>query len=211
MSLEQNGQNQTPPQKVGKTNRQKPIIIAAGIFIFILIAATALIFLIYPYLDRDREEISLLVGPDQNLVKVTLEGIRMDTQANQPVILLKEEGGNTYLPIWIGAAEAIAISLELSGTETPRPMTHDLMVDVLEALGTAADSVIITKVEENTFYAALRLRDREGNLVEVDSRPSDGIAIAVRTSCQILVTEDLLKSHGVEVEADDQQFERLRI
>ncbi len=193
---------------------RKLFIIAASIALFVLIAAAALVFLAFPYVDRDRmaasEEI-LLVEEDQNLVELTLQGVMMDNQINQPVVLLKEEDGNKYLPIWIGTSEAIAISLELAGTKMPRPMTHDLMIGVLEGLDASVDSIIITKMEQDTFYAVLRLRDRNDHLLDIDSRPSDAIAVAARVQCQIMVVQEVLDSSGIEVDPAEDQFERLRI
>lgn len=192
-----------------ETKRDKLAITIASLSIFLIVAGITGIFFLYPYLTRNEVKNSLQSG--QNLIAVTLEGIKMDTQTNMPVILLKEKEGNRYLPIWIGAPEAIAISLELSGTKTPRPMTHDLIVNIFETLGITVDSAIITSVKENTFYATLKLKDKNGNLIEIDSRPSDAVAIAVRVHCQILVSKDVLESNGIEVKPVEKKFKSLNL
>ncbi len=219
MQMEKNSQNSGGqiPRKDKKSNRLKLVIIAVAVSVFAIIIGAAFILLAHSYLARNiggeekEEERVSIVDPERSLVKVSLEGVRVDTYANQPVILLKEEEGNKYLPIWIGAPEAISISLELSGTKMPRPMTHDLMANVLHSLGAKVDRVVITSLEEDTFYSALILEDSEGNFIEVDSRPSDAIAIAIRVSCQILVDEEVMEYNGIEAEPAEEQYERLRI
>ncbi len=195
-------------------HRKKLLIVAASISAFIIIIGTGLIFLFLPSLRNGQnlvsEELSLLIDPDQKLVNVSIEGIKMDTHANQPVILLKETDGNKYLPIWIGTAEAFAISLELTGAKMPRPMTHDLIRDVFDSLDATVDSVVVTAIRDDTYYAAIRLTDQNGDIIEIDSRPSDAIAIAVRVLCQIMVSEDVLESSGIEIEEAEGQYEPIR-
>ncbi|HEX2029662.1 MAG TPA: bifunctional nuclease family protein, partial [Nitriliruptorales bacterium] len=106
------------------------------------------------------------------MIEVELVGVRVELPANQPIVLLKEKTGPRYLPIWIGAVEATAIAFALQGVETPRPLTHDLFVDVLEDLGVRLESVHVTELREGTFYAELHFV-QNGRNHTVSSRPSD--------------------------------------
>ena len=138
--------------------------------------------------------------------EMELLGVRVEMPANAPMVLLRErsESGRT-VPIYIGAPEATAIALALDGVTTPRPMTHDLLRDVLEDLGTDVERVVVTELHEKTFYAELHLR-REGEAHVVSSRPSDAIALAVRTGTPIYVDESVIDEAGyreAEAEADD--------
>ena len=134
------------------------------------------------------------------MVQVRIASLALDPRSNQPVIILKpldeEPGDGRLLPIWIGHPEATAILLALEGVEPPRPMTHDLMKSMLEALDSYVERVEITRVEEGTFYAALILRGEERTRV-VDARPSDSIALAVRMGAPIFVAEEVLEAAAV--------------
>ncbi len=144
------------------------------------------------------------------MVQVGIASIAVDPRTEQPVIILKplqdESEHERLLPIWIGHPEATAILLALEGVETPRPMTHDLMNGVLAATGHYVERVEITRVEEGTYYAALFLRG-EDSLHAIDSRPSDAIALAVRTGAPIFVAEDVLDSSGIVDESIDEDAE----
>lgn len=133
-------------------------------------------------------------------------GVRVEMPANQPMVLLREVIGQRYLPVWIGAAEASAIANAQDGVLPPRPLTHDLMVDVLQALGHRLSAVHIVKLEKGNFHANLVI---DGT--EISSRTSDAIALALRTGCDIFCTEAILDEAGIEVpeEADD-EVERFR-
>ncbi|MBB5789506.1 bifunctional nuclease domain-containing protein [Jiangella mangrovi] len=120
-------------------------------------------------------------------------GVRVEMPSNQPIVLLREVGGDRFLPIWIGAVEATAIAFAQQGVVPPRPMTHDLFKDVLDAAGITLEQVRITEVRDNTYYAELVL---SGGL-EVSSRPSDSIALALRTGSPIYASEPLLDEAGV--------------
>jgi uncharacterized protein len=120
-------------------------------------------------------------------------GVRVEMPSNQPIVLLREVGGNRYLPIWIGAVEATAIAFAQQGVVPPRPLTHDLFKDVLEAMGTALEQVRITEVRDGTYYAELVFSGG----VEVSSRPSDSIALALRTGSPIYAEDMLLEEAGV--------------
>lgn len=133
-----------------------------------------------------------------------LVGVRVELPANQPIVLLKESNGPRYLPIWIGAVEATAIAFALQGVETDRPLTHDLIVDVLASLGQRLDSVRITGLREGTFFAELVLVDADGIEVEVSSRPSDALAIAARLpGTRVFGATEVLDEAGVELDEDE--------
>ena len=135
-----------------------------------------------------------------------LVGVRVELPANQPIVLLKERDGTRYLPIWIGAVEATAIAFALQGVETSRPLTHDLIVDVLAATGQHLDEVRITDLRDGTFYAELVLTDRNGDTVEVSSRPSDAIAIAARMPDVALYSVSaVLDEAGVELDEETEE------
>lgn len=138
------------------------------------------------------------------MIEVELVGVRVELPANQPIVLLKEKTGSRYLPIWIGAVEATAIAFALQGVETPRPLTHDLVVDVLTDLGVNLEAVHVTELKEGTFYAELRLV-RDGKAHVVSSRPSDAIAIASRLDdIPIYASEDVMDEAGLEIEAAEE-------
>jgi uncharacterized protein len=142
------------------------------------------------------------------LVKpVDVLGVRVEMPTNQPIVLLRERQGERYLPIWIGAAEATAIAYAQQGVEPPRPLTHDLMKDILDALGHRVTEVRIVELKDKVFYAVLVLDGR----IEVSARPSDAIALALRTETQIVVAEDVLEEAGVALtQEEDDEVEKFR-
>jgi bifunctional DNase/RNase len=117
----------------------------------------------------------------------------MDPVTNMPIVVLKDLNGNTILPIWVGIYEANAIALEIEKVSTPRPMTHDLIKTLLLGLGTGIRKVVVSELKDDTFYAVIWL-DKDGDLISVDSRPSDALALALRLDCPIYVDESVLKS-----------------
>ena len=129
-------------------------------------------------------------------------GVRVEMPSNSPIVLLRESAGERYLPIWIGAVEATAIAFAQQGVVPPRPLTHDLLKDVLDGLGVALTSVHITEVKDSVFFATLHLSSG----VEVSARPSDAIALALRTGTQIVAADELLDEAGVIV-PDEQEDE----
>ncbi len=147
------------------------------------------------------------------MIPVTLVGVRVEVPSNQPIVLLREDDGARYLPIFIGAPEATAIVYALQGMETPRPMTHDLFVTVLEEFSLDLTEVAIVGLEEGTFYAELVLR-REDGVHRISARPSDAVALAVRreTPVPIVVDEAVMDEAGVlfEEEQDEDQIEEFR-
>jgi len=122
-----------------------------------------------------------------------IRGLMMDPITNMPIVILKEAAGNSILPIWVGVSEANAIALEIEKVSTPRPMTHDLLKNILVGLESHVDKVVVTGIEDDTFYAVIWL-ERDGRLISVDSRPSDALALALRIDCPILVEDEVLKS-----------------
>jgi uncharacterized protein len=126
-------------------------------------------------------------------VEMKIRGLMMDPVTNMPIVILKDMSGNAVLPIWVGVYEANAIALEIEKVATPRPMTHDLIKSLLLGLGTAVNKVVVSELRDETFYAMIWL-DRDGELISVDSRPSDALALALRLDCPIYVEETVLKS-----------------
>ena len=134
-------------------------------------------------------------------------GVRVEMPSNQPIVLLREVSGERYLPIWIGAVEATAIAFAQQGVVPPRPLTHDLMKDVLEATGNPLAEVRITDVKDGVFFAMLVFDSG----VEVSARPSDSIALALRSGARIVCAEDVLDEAGLEVpEEDEDEVEKFR-
>lgn len=136
-------------------------------------------------------------------------GIRVETPSNNPIVLLREREGHRYLPVWIGAAEASAIAFAQQGLVPPRPQTHDLLLDVVKALGRSVTEVRITEYRDNIFYAELVLDDG----LTVGSRTSDAVALALRAGCRIVSAEDVLDEVGVPVPDEDEgevEVERFR-
>ncbi|MFC5382437.1 bifunctional nuclease family protein [Aquipuribacter nitratireducens] len=136
-------------------------------------------------------------------------GIRVETPSNNPIVLLRERDGHRYLPVWIGAAEASAIAFAQQGVVPPRPQTHDLLLDVVNALGRAVEEVRITEYRDNIFFAELVLDSG----LTVGSRTSDAVALALRAGCRILTAEAVLDEVGVPVPDEDEgevEVERFR-
>lgn len=134
-------------------------------------------------------------------------GVRVELPTNQPIILLKEAAGDRYLPIWIGAVEATAIAYAQQGVVPPRPLTHDLLKDVVAALGVDLTTVTITEMRDNIYYADLEF----SNGVRVSARPSDAIALAMRTGTPIFAEESVLAEGAVAIpDEDESEVERFR-
>jgi uncharacterized protein len=141
---------------------------------------------------------------------MSLEGVRIEFPSQRPIILLKEQNGNRYLPIWVGAFEASAIALELSNIKTPRPMTHDLIISILKKLDVSIDAIEVCDLRDNTFYAYLNLKYIKNKIIKVDSRPSDAIAIAVREKCKILTAEHVLNQAGLQIHTIEDEVKKFR-
>jgi bifunctional DNase/RNase len=139
--------------------------------------------------------------------EVEVVGVRVEVPSNQPIVLLREAAGERYLPIWIGAVEATAIAFAQQGVVPPRPLTHDLLKDVLDATGNALVEVRITEVNDGVFFATLVL----GSGVEVSARPSDSIALALRTGSRIVCAEEILDDAGIAVPDErEEEVEKFR-
>lgn len=134
--------------------------------------------------------------------ELTVVGVRVELPGNQPIVLLKESTGDRYLPIWIGAVEATAIAFAQQGIVPARPLTHDLLKDVLEALRARLDAVLITELRDGVYYADLRFADG----TSVSARPSDAIALAIRAGATIYAEEEVLDTAGIAI-ADEQETE----
>jgi len=145
-----------------------------------------------------------------NLIKMSLEGVRIELPSQKPIILLKESKGNRYLPIWIGPFEASAIALEMSHIKMPRPMTHDLIINIIKNLKIKIDNIEILDLRDNTFYAIINIIDCNRRLIKIDSRPSDAIATAVRSKCDIFVAEKVLDSGGIVIQTIDEEIEKFK-
>lgn len=155
------------------------------------------------------------------MIPVEVVGVRVEMPSNQPIVLLKEIDGSRFLPIWVGAVEATAIAFAQQGVLPPRPLTHDLMKDLLEELGATLDAVHLTELRDGVFYADLIVKASNHEQLEqleklvISARPSDAIALALRTKSAILATEELLAEAGIEIpdeESSDanEEVERFR-
>jgi bifunctional DNase/RNase len=132
------------------------------------------------------------------MIELQLVGVRVELPTNQPIVLLKEREGERYLPIWIGAVEATAIALGMQSIETARPLTHDLMRDLLTGLGVTVQRIVITELREGTFYAEIQM-SANGDSLTVSSRPSDALALAVRMNLSIFANEVVLEEASIAV------------
>src|SRR5689334_2225649 len=126
-------------------------------------------------------------------VEMKIRGLMMDPVTNMPIVILKDLNSETVLPIWVGVFEANAIALEIEKVTTPRPMTHDLIKNVLMGLDTRVHKIVVSELREDTFYAVIWL-ERDGQVISIDSRPSDALAVALRLDCPIFVEDEVLKS-----------------
>ncbi|HEV8371351.1 MAG TPA: bifunctional nuclease family protein [Pyrinomonadaceae bacterium] len=127
-------------------------------------------------------------------IEVKIRALMMDPNSGTPIIILKDVQSDTMLPIWVGAYEANAIALEIEKIAPPRPMTHDLLRNLITELGVRVERVVVTRLQDNTFYAEIEMRNSEGALISLDSRPSDAIALALRADCPIYVNMEVIKA-----------------
>ena len=135
-------------------------------------------------------------------------GVSFDMVGKQPIVLLKTEDGNKFLPIWIGHPEAAAILMRLQGATTPRPMTHDLLNELLEQLNAKCVKVAVTALRDNTFYASITI-SVNGSELEIDSRPSDALALAVRTEAPIFAADEVIEESSIEFEQEVEDTEEV--
>ncbi len=144
------------------------------------------------------------------MVRMEIKGLLMDPVSNMPVVILRDTEKGHFLPIWVGIFEANAIALEMEKVSTPRPMTHDLLKNLLAELGTHVERIVINDLRDNTFFARIHLT-RGDSTLSVDSRPSDAIALALRSQAGIFVEEEVLeKSRNLRAEGSEQDPDRLK-
>jgi bifunctional DNase/RNase len=147
------------------------------------------------------------------LIPMEVIGVRVEMPSNQPIVLLKEIDGSRFLPIWVGAVEATAIAFAQQGVQPPRPLTHDLMNNIVELLDATLTAVHMTEIKDGIFYATMLLRDCNGGQLTLSARPSDAIALALRSHSNILATEELLDEIGIEIpqgDGENQEVEKFR-
>jgi len=147
------------------------------------------------------------------LIPMEVIGVRVEMPSNQPIVLLKEIDGSRFLPIWVGAVEATAIAFAQQGVQPPRPLTHDLMNNLLDLLDATLTAVHMTEIKDGIFYATMLLRDSKGGQLTISARPSDAIALAVRSHSNILATQELLDEIGIEIpqgDGENQEVEKFR-
>ena len=130
------------------------------------------------------------------MIEMAIDSIRVSLMNYQRVVILKEKVAERYLPIWIGPAEADAIAVKLQGVTVPRPLTHDLLCSVIESLGASVSSIVVSDLKNDTFFAKIML-NVDGNVVEIDSRPSDALALAVRCEVPIFADESVMDKAGI--------------
>jgi uncharacterized protein len=126
-------------------------------------------------------------------IEMNIKGLMIDPITNMPIIILRDQEGQRILPIWVGVFEANAIALQIENVQTPRPMTHDLLKNIIDDLSAQVERIVVTELKENTFYALIHLRTN-GHSIEVDARPSDAIALALRTRSPIFVEEAVIQN-----------------
>ena len=140
--------------------------------------------------------------------EMDIYGVSFDLVGKQPIVLLKTKDGNRYLPIWIGQPEAAAILMKLQGASTPRPMTHDLVTDILGQLDAQVTRITVTELRENTFYAQVTVQ-MDGTEIDVDSRPSDAIALAIRAEAPIYAADSVIEESAIEFEGEEVNEEEI--
>jgi uncharacterized protein len=140
--------------------------------------------------------------------EMDIYGVSFDLVGKQPIVLLKTKDGNRYLPIWIGQPEAAAILMKLQGAAPPRPMTHDLLTEILGQLDAQVTRITVTELRENTFYAQITVQ-MDGQEIEVDSRPSDAIALAIRAEAPIFAADTVIEESAIEFEGEEVNEEEI--
>jgi hypothetical protein len=135
-------------------------------------------------------------------VEMKIRGLMMDPVTNMPIVILKDVGGDSVLPIWVGIYEANAIALEIEKVTTPRPMTHDLLKNLLTGLEASVRKVVVNELRDDTFFAIIWV-ERDGQIISIDSRPSDALALALRVDCPIFVEDEVLKTSRLSSSVSD--------
>jgi len=137
-------------------------------------------------------------------IEVKIRALMMDPNSGTPIVILKDVHSDTMLPIWVGAYEANAIALEIEKISPPRPMTHDLLRNLIVELGISVERVVVTRLEDNTFFAVIQMVTNEGDRMTLDSRPSDAIALALRADCPIYVNEEVIRASRNTTSVEDE-------
>lgn len=137
-------------------------------------------------------------------IEVKIRALMMDPNSGTPIIILKDVNSETMLPIWVGAYEANAIALEIEKIAPPRPMTHDLLRNLIVELGLTVDRVVVTSLRDNTFYAVIEMTGEDGAAMRLDSRPSDAIALALRADCPIFVDAEVIQASRNSIATDEE-------
>ena len=138
-------------------------------------------------------------------IEVKIRGLMMDPSSGTPIIILKDINSETMLPIWVGAYEANAIALEIEKFAPQRPMTHDLLRNLIIEMGARVERVVVTELRDNTFFAVIEMRNSSGEAMMLDARPSDAIALALRADCPIFVNEDVIRASRNTVASGDEE------
>jgi bifunctional DNase/RNase len=138
-------------------------------------------------------------------IEVKIRGLMMDPSSGTPIIILKDVNSETMLPIWVGAFEANAIALEIEKISPQRPMTHDLLRNIILEMGASVERVIVTDLRDNTFFAVIAMRSRGGEAIMIDARPSDAIALALRADCPIYVNEEVIRASRNTVSGSEEE------
>src|SRR5687768_7122224 len=138
-------------------------------------------------------------------IEVKIRGLMMDPSSGTPIIILKDINSETMLPIWVGAYEANAIALEIEKIAPQRPMTHDLLRNLIIEMGARVERVVVTELRDNTFFAVIEMRNSSGEALMLDARPSDAIALALRADCPIFVNEEVIRASRNTVASGDEE------
>jgi hypothetical protein len=140
-------------------------------------------------------------------IEVKIRGLMMDPSSGTPIIILKDINSETMLPIWVGAYEANAIALEIEKISPQRPMTHDLLRNIILEMGAQVERIVVTELRDNTFFAMIMMKDRAGDALMIDARPSDAIALALRVDCPIFVNEEVIRASRNTVTSGEEEEE----
>jgi bifunctional DNase/RNase len=149
--------------------------------------------------------LELMEGEVGMEIEVKIRGLMMDPSSGTPIIILKDVSSDTMLPIWVGAYEANAIALEIEKIAPQRPMTHDLLRNLIVQMGATVERVVVTELRDNTFYAIIEMRNGEGDVLMLDARPSDAIALALRADCPIFVNEEVIRASRHTVSGEQEE------
>jgi len=138
-------------------------------------------------------------------IEVKIRGLMMDPSSGTPIIILKDINSETMLPIWVGAYEANAIALEIEKIAPQRPMTHDLLRNLIVEMGAKVERVVVTDLRDNTFFAVIEMKNNSGETIQLDSRPSDAIALALRSDCPIYVNEEVIRASRSSISGGEEE------